>query len=311
MSQVQGSTVSQGSIQRELQEGINEIIGLEYDQYPREYEQILSVQDSSKAYEEDVIRAGTGLAPVKNEGSSIQYDDSREVGLKRYVHINYGKGIIITQEAIDDNLYLNEMDKAGKMIAKSIMQTKENVAAGVFNNGYTTTNAASVTWDGVSLFNSAHLLGKGGTYSNILAAPAALSEASLEDALIAIAGYVDDAGLLIQAMGQSLHIPRQLMFVASRILDSYLQNDTANNAINVLNNGGYLPGGAVVNHYFTDTNNWFIKTNVEDGGKFFMRSEYTGADNDFGTSNYRHKGTCRFSVGVSDPRGYFGSGDVA
>jgi len=190
------------------------------------------------------------------------------------------------------------------------MQTKENVAAGVFNNGYTTTNAASVTWDGVSLFSDSHLLGKGGTYSNVLATPAALSEASLEDALIAIAGYVDDAGLRIQAMGQSLHIPRQLIFIAERILASYLQNDTANNAINAMANMNYLPEGWVVNHYFTDPDNWFIRTNVEDGGKMFMRAEHMGTDNDFGTSNYRHKYTCRFSVGVTDPRQYFGSGKV-
>jgi len=308
MSQVQGSLVSTGSIQRELQDGLNEIVGLEYEDWNEEYSRILTVYDSKKNYEEDVIRAGTGLASIKNEGASIQYDDSREVGLQRYIHINYGKGIIITQEAMEDGLYLNEMEVGGQMIARSIMQTKENVAAGMFNNGYTTTVLQG--WDAVALFSDAHLLGKGGTYSNILATPADLSEASLESALIAIAGYVDDAGLLIQAMGEKLFIPRQQMFQAERILASFLQSDTANNDINAIPNMGMLPQGYEVNHYFTDADNWLIRTDVPNGGKFWKRAEHVDTDNDFGTSNYRHKGTCRFSVGWTDARQYFGSGDI-
>jgi len=306
---IQGSITSTGSIQRELQEGVNEIIGLKYERWSREYGDILDVQSSGKNYEEDVIRAGMGLASVKPEGASIQYDDSREVGLQRYVHINYGKGGIITQEAMEDGLYINEMSNMGDMLAESMMQTKENVAADLFNNGYSTANFT--TWDGKSLFASDHVLGKGGSYSNVLSVAADLSEASLEDALIAISGYVDDAGLLIQAKGETLFIPRQLQFIAQRILGSYLQNDTANNAINAMASTGMLPGGWSVNHYFTDVNNWLVRTNVKNGGKFFERSEHMGTDNDFGTSNYRHKVTCRFSVGVTDPRQYFGSGAVA
>lgn len=215
--------------------------------------------------------------------------------------------IIITEETIDDNLYLDEMREAGEMLAKSMKITKEKVSAGLFNNGYSATNFT--TWDGKALFATDHLLGKGGEYSNVLATASDLNEASLEDVLIAIEGYVDDAGLEIQAMGDTLFIPRQLRFIAERILGSYLQNDTANNAINAIASTGALKGGYSVNHYFTDPDNWLVRTDVPNGGKFFDRSMKMGTDNDFGTSNYRHKNTCRFSVGVTDPRGYFGSGD--
>ncbi len=308
MSQVQGRTTSQGDIQRELQEGINAIVGTEYAQYTKEYEKLLSVHDSDKAYEEDVIRAGTGTMAVKPEGGSIQYDSGKEVGLQRYVHVNYAKGIAITEEAIDDNQYLSEMTKAGKDLAKSGHETKEQVAADLFNNGYNTN--VFTPWDSVSLFNSANVLGKGGTFSNILATAADLSEASLEDACIAIAGFKDDAGLTIQVRPQTLFVPRQLMYIAERILKSTLQNDSAENAINALRSTSSIPGGYEVNHYLTDVNNWFIRTDVQDGGKMFMRSEKSGQDNDFGTSNYLHKLSCRFSVGCTDKRGYFGSGAV-
>jgi len=309
MSLIQGNPTSTGSIQRELQEGINSMIGLEYKDWTPEYSKMLSVTSSKKNYEEDVVRAGMGLASVKPEGASIGYDSSTEVGLQRYVHVNYGLGAVITEEAIDDNLYLNEMDKAAKCLARSMKHTCENVAAGLFNNGYVTTDFT--TWDNVALFSSAHVLGKGGTYSNLLSTAADLNEASLEDAIVAIAGFTDDAGLNIQVMPQTLFVPRQLMFIAERLLKSNLQPDTANNDINAIKNMGSLPGGFEVNHYLTDQNNWFIRTDVEDGGKFIERSEKTGADNDFGTSNYRHKHTKRFSVGCTDPRGYFGSGAVA
>lgn len=309
MSQVQGGVVSQGSIQRELQAGINTIIGQKYDEWPKEYSRILDEYSSKKAYEEDVIRASTGLASVKAEGASLEYDDSREVGLQRYTHVNYAKGIVITEEAMDDNLYMNEGTNAAEALARSMMQTKEHVAADLFNNGYVTTTFTC--WDSLSLFNTAHVLGKGGTYSNVLSVAADLSEASLEDALVAIAGFTDDAGLKIKAMGQTLFVPRQLMYIAERILRSTLQNDTAENAINAIRSTNALPGGYEVNHYFSDANNWVVRTDVPNGGKIFNRSSKRGSDNDFGTSNYRHKASERFSVGCTDPRGYFGSGAVA
>jgi hypothetical protein len=201
------------------------------------------------------------------------------------------------------------MDHCASSLSNSLHQTKETVSANVFNNGYTTTK----TWDGENLFSTTHKLIKGGsTFSNMLPTPADLSEAALEDALISVSQYTDDAGLLIKVIVESLHIPPQLEYIAERILRSSLQNDTANNANNAMRSMGRIPKGAFVNHYFTDTENWFLQTDVRQGGKFFNRKDDTyQQDNDFGTSNYMHKGTTRFSVGVSDFRAYFGSGDIA
>lgn len=303
-----GNIVSQGAIQRELQEGIHALVGLEYKQHEKQYDKFLSVKGSEKAYEEDVIRKSTGLAPIKAEGEGIQYDDSREIGLQRYKHITYGLGITITQEAIEDNLYRSEMEVGARALARSAMHTKEQVSANLFDNGYSTTYT---TWDGEPIFSTTHTLGGGGTYSNQLAVAAALSEASLEDALINISDFEDDAGLKIDVKGQTLFVPNDLMFIAQRILGSYLQNNTANNAINAIPSMGLLPGGWENITRLEDPNNWFIRTDVDNGGCFFQRSSMDDMDNDFGTSNYRHKVIERFSVGVTDPRGYFGSGEVA
>jgi len=303
------SIVSQGSIQRELQEGIHALVGLEYDRWEKQYDKFLTVRDSRKAYEEDVIRKPTGLMNIKPEGQGISYDDSREIGLQRYKHITYGLGIIITQEAIEDNLYESEVSIAGKTIARSKMETKEQVAANLFDSGYDA--AAYTTWDGKSVFALDHDLGNGGTYANQLAVASQLNESSLEDALIAISKFRDDAGRRINVKGLQLFVPNDLMFIAQRILGSYLQNDTANNAINAIPSMGMLPNGWENITRLTDDNNWFIRTDVDNGGSFFERSDMDASDNDFGTSNYRHKGVCRFSVGVTDPRGYFGSGEVA
>lgn len=298
----------QGSIQRELQLGIHGLVG-EYDDHPTQYSEFLTVKDSKKAYEEDVIRANLGLAVIKPEGQGITYDASREVGLQRYKHITYGLGTTITQEAIEDNLYISEMALAGKSIGRSLMNTKEQVAANLFDNGY---DAASYsTWDGDAIFSTTHTLGKGGTFANMLLVAADLNESSLEDVLIAISQLKDDAGLFVDIKGKTLFVPNQLQFIAQRILGSYLQNDTADNAINAIPSMGMLPGGFKNITRLTDVNNWFVRTDVDNGGNFFKRSEMDEMDNDFGTSNYRHKGICRFSVGVSDFRDYFGSGEVA
>lgn len=304
---VSGGITGLGNIPRLLQEGINAIAQTEYADYDPEYTKILEVQDSKKAYEEDVALGGFGMAQVKPEGQGLTYDNIQQGWITRYQNVTYALGTIITMEAIMDDLYQDKMVKAGRMLKRSLVHTEEQVAANVFNNGYGTT----LTGDGLSLFNSAHKLIKGGTFSNVLSTPADLSEAAIEDAIIAIEGFTDDAGLIINAKPRSLHIPRQLRFIAERILGSNLQNDTGNNAINALKSLSSLPEGYAVNHRFTDVNNWFIRTDVMDGGKFFRRMEHTfDTDNDFGTSNYRHKGVTRFSVGVTDPRQYFGSGAV-
>lgn len=308
MTTITGGITGQGSIARQLQEGINSVFQTTYDDYVPEYTKILAVQDSTKAYEEDVPFADFGLAKIKPEGQSIEYDAMQEGALKRYKHVVYALGAIITEEAVDDGLYLNLMERAGRRLKRSLMHTEEEVSADVFNEAYT---SSSTSWDGLSVFNPAHKLIKGGNFSNNLTTAADLSEAALEDAIIAIEDFRDDAGLLIDARVKSLHLPRQLQFIATRILGSQLQNDTANNAINALMSNSSVPDGWHVNHRFTSSKNWFLQTDVDDGGKFFRRYDYrSGQDNDFGTSNYLHKCSTRFSVGVSDPRRYFGSGNI-
>lgn len=305
---VTGGITGQGSIARQLQEGINAVTNTDYKDYEPEWTKLLDKFDSNKAYEEDVPFATTGLAKQKPEGQGIEYDSMQEGTLKRYTHNVYALGLIITEEAIDDNLYQDLMMKGGSALKRSLVHTEEQVAANVFNNGYTT----SLSVDGQPVFSANHRSIKGNDFSNVLGTPADLSEASLEDALIAVEDFRDEAGLLIDAVVQTLHIPRQLRFIAERITASLLQNDTDNNAINAVKSTNSLPGGYHVNHRFTDPNNWFLRTSVEDGGKFFQRKGHTfGQDNDFGTSNYRHKGMTRFSTGVTDSRQYFGSGEVA
>jgi hypothetical protein len=307
MSIIQGGIVSQGSIQRELQAGINAIVDT-YRNYPTEYSQIFSVQKSEKAYEEDVIRTGTALLQLKPEGSAINYDSYNETGLQRYVHVNYGLGVAITEEAMDDNLYINEATKAGQLLGDSELKTKETIAAQLFDNGYGTTTFTC--WDGVALFSASHLVGKGGNYSNMLSTPSALNQASIESAVVAISGFKNSAGLLAMVKAKKLVVPRSDLFIAERILGSYLQSDNANNAINAIQSLGLFSEGWMVNHYLQNQTNWFITTDVMDGLKFFQRSQKSGSDNDFNTSDYRHKVTTRFSLGITDPRGIFGSGNA-
>lgn len=307
MSIIQGGVVAQGNIQRELQAGINAIVD-SWRQRPNEYGQIFKVQKSEKAYEEDVIRTGTSLLQVKPEGQAINYDSYSETGLQRYVHVNYGLGVAITEEAIDDNLYINEMSKAGELLGKSEQITKETIAAQLFDNGYGTTTFTC--WDGVALFSASHLIGKGGTYSNMLSVASALNQAALESAAVAISGFKDSSGLLAMVRPKKLVVPRSDLFIAERILGSFLQSDNANNARNALDSLGTFSEGWMVNHYLNNQTNWFVTTDVMDGLKFFQRAQKSGSDNDFNTSDYRHKVTTRFSLGITDPRGVFGSGNA-
>jgi hypothetical protein len=304
-----GGIISTGNMARQLEAGINAVTNTSYKDYVPEYTKILQVVKSTKNYETDTPQAALGLAPVKAQGDGIEYDATQEGNSKRYYNVVYSLGAIITMEAIEDNLYMNQMDFIGNALKRSLVHTEEQVAANVFNNGYDTNFTG---WDAKPLFASDHQQIKGGTMSNVLPIPADLSEASLEDALIAVENFRDDAGLLIDARVDTLHIPRELRFIACRILASPLQNDTGNNAINAIQNEGLIKGGYHVNHRFTDPKNWFLRTDVSDGGKFFRRSEHRfETDNDFGTSDYRHKGMTRFSVGWTDFRQYFGSGQVA
>lgn len=301
-----GGKTTSGDLGRILEAGVNTVINQQNKKYDAEYKDILTIESSSKAYETDVPFGDFGIAKVKAKGSSIEYDDMVTGASKIYQHVTYALGAIIEYEAMEDDQYQDLSVKAGQGLARAMNQTKEIVAANVFNNGYGTTT----TWDGVSLFNSSHALLKGGTQSNVLSVAAPLSESSLEDACINISKFKDDGSRTIKVLPVSLHIPSDLQFEAERILGSTLQSATANNDINALRSMGKFPKGAMVNHFLTSTTDWFIRTDVMNGGKMFLRNPnpVTGMDNDFGTSDYRHKIMQRWSVGVSDWRGYYGSG---
>lgn len=307
MAGAQGGSTTSGDLGRLIERGVNSVINQQLAAYVSEYRDLVEVLTSEKAYETDVPFGDFGVAKVKAKGASLEYDDMIAGNSKKYQHVTYALGAKIEWEAMQDNLYMDLGDKAGMGLAKALEQTKEITVANLFNNGY----ASTVTWDGLSLFNTAHKLLKGGTMSNMLSTAAPLSEASLEDALINISKFVDDGDRIVKVMAKSLHIAPENMFNAERILKSTLQNDTANNATNAIRSMGLLPGGIKTNHFFTNGDNWFIKTDVMNGGKMFLRNPnpVTGMDDDFGTSDYRHKIIQRWSQGVSDFRGYYGSGD--
>jgi len=297
------SIVTQGSEARLLQEGINAIATISYNQLPMEKDAIFDQYDSEKAYELDVSLSGTALAQVKPEGTAITYDGEKQDFATTYINTVYALGTIITMEAQMNNLYRDLIMSSGKLLKRSLMHTDEQIAADVINNGY---DSAFAIGDGQALFSTAHVLGKGGTFSNIFSAFTALSQTAVEDATIEIEDYRDGAGLLIDARAMSLHLPRQLRYTADRILASRFEPGTGNNAINPVAN--IFPDGYHVNHRFTDDRDWFIKTDVDDGFKEFNRMDYVfDTDNDFGTSNYRHKGMFYKSYGVTDPRCCFGS----
>lgn len=297
--------VSQGSEARLLQEGINAIATIEYKDYEMEYSKIFETFNSEKAYEIDVSLSGTGLAALKPEGDSTAYDAEKQDFATTYTHAVFSLGTIITMEAEMNNLYRDLVTKSGKILKRSLIHTDEQLASNVINNAYDSNFALG---DGQPLFSTGHVLGKGGTISNRFSVFTPLSQAAVEDATIAIEDYRDGAGLLIDARAMSLHIPRQLRYTSDRILASRFEPNTANTAtVNPV--ASIFPGGYHVNHRFTSATEWFIKTDVDDGFKIFDRMGYTfEQDNDFGTSNYRHKGMFYKSYGVTDPRAAFGSG---
>ena len=307
MSGAQGGRTTSGDLGRLIERGVNSVINQQNKMYDSEYQYILDVQNSEKAYETDVPFGDFGVAKVKAKGASLEYDDMLAGNSKIYQHVTYALGAQIEWEAMQDDLYQDLGDKAGMGLSKALNQTKEITAANVFNNGY----ASTTTWDNETLFSQNHKLLKGGTISNALPVAAPLSEASLEDACINISRLVDDGDRIIKVLPMSLHIAPENEFVAQRILGSFLQNDTANNATNALRDMGKFPKGTRVNHFFTNGDNWFIRTDVAEGGKLFLRNPnpITGMDDDFGTSDYRHKIMQRWSQGVSDFRAYYGSGD--
>jgi len=297
--------ISRSQLLKELLPGLNALFGLEYKKYGEEHKEIFEQESSERSFEEETKLSGFGSAPVKAEGSSLAYDNAQEAWTARYVHETIAMGFSLTEEAIEDNLYDSLSSRYTKALARAMAYTKQVKAASVLNNAF----AAGTTYgDGKTLCATDHPLVSGGTNSNRPSVAADLNETSLEAAIIQIAGWTDERGLLIAAKPKKLVIPPSLQFVAERLLKTDLRVATADNDINAMKNMGSIPGGYTVNHYLTDTNAWFLLTDVPNGLKHFVRTAMqTGMDADFDTGNSRYKARERYSFGVSDPLGIFGS----
>ena len=297
--------ISRAQLLKELLPGLNALFGMEYKRYGEEHKEIYETETSERSFEEETKLSGFSAAPVKNEGSAIAYDNAQEAWTARYNHETIAMGFSLTEEAIEDNLYDSLSSRYTKALARAMAYTKQVKAASVLNNGF----SSAVTYgDGVSLFSTAHPLVSGGTNSNRPAVAADLNETSLEAAVIKIAGWTDERGLLIAAKPRKLVVPPSLMFVATRLLETELRVATADNDVNALKSMGSIPEGYTVNHFLTDTNAWFLTTDVPNGLKHFVRTPLqTSMDADFDTGNARYKSRERYSFGVSDPLGIYGS----
>jgi hypothetical protein len=297
--------ISRAQLLKELLPGLNALFGLEYAKYGEEHKEIFETESSERSFEEETKLSGFTAAPVKNEGAALAYDNAQEAWTARYNHETIAQGFSLTEEAIEDNLYDSLSGRYTKALARSMAYTKQVKAANVLNNGFT---AGFNGGDGVPLFSTDHPLVSGGTNSNRPSTNADLNETSLENAVIQIAGWTDERGLLIAAKPVKLVVPPALMFVATRLLETELRVGTADNDINAIKNNGSIPGGYTVNHYLTDTNGWYLTTDVPNGMKHFVRVPLQNSmDGDFDTGNVRYKARERYSFGFSDPLGMFGS----
>lgn len=297
------SPINRAATPKQLEPGLNAIFGLSYGSIDNEHTPLFSVENSSRAFEEEVLMGAFGLAPTKGEGDAISYDSAQELWTSRYQHETIALAYAITEEAIEDNLYDAVAKVRAKALGRAMAVTKQTKAANVFNNGF---SATFLGGDSVSLFSTVHPLSGGGTLSNRVAVD--LSETALENAVINISLLTDDRGILIGAQPVSLHIPPQLQFVAERILKTDRQVFSADNTINALKSMGKLSKGWTINHRFTDTNAWFIKTDVPNGTKMFQRIGLsTKMEGDFDTGNMRYKARERYSFGWSDWRQWYGS----
>jgi len=296
--------ISRAQLLKELLPGLNALYGLEYDKYENEHTEIYETETSDRSFEEEVKLSGFGAAPVKAEGASISYDNAQEHYTARYNHETVAMGFSVTEEAMEDNLYDSLSARYTKALARAMAYTKQTKAAALLNTGFTSFNSG----DGVTLFATNHPTVGGGTNANKLAVNADLNETSLEQAVIDIAAFTDERGLLIAARPRKLIVPPALMFVATRLLQTELRTGTADNDTNALRSNGSIPEGYRVNHYLTDTDAFFITTDIPNGMKHFERTTMaTSMDGDFDTGNVRYKARERYSFGVSDPLGIFGS----
>lgn len=298
------SVITTGNHPKHLLPGVIAFWGTVYDQHGEEWKQLFDSRTSNKNFEEIVQNNGFGLAPTKSEGGSIQYDQTNQGYTSRFTNVTYGLGYIVTREEIEDNLYETAAMDRARALKISMVETKENVHANIYNRAF---NTSYVGGDGACLVSAAHP-SSAGNQSNVLATAADLSEASLEDMVIQIMGAVNDRGLKIKLMPETLHVPRQLVFEAERILKSVQQSGSANNDVNALRSLGSIRGGVAVNHYFTDADAWFIRTNAANGMISFQRRglEFTN-DNDFDTENAKFKATERYVPGWGDWRGVYGT----
>jgi len=299
------AAISRAQLLKELLPGLNALFGLEYDRYGEEWKELFDIESSERSFEEEQKLSGFGAAPVKNEGSAIAYDTAQEAWSTRYTHETIALGFSLTEEAIEDNLYDSLSSRYTKALARAMAYTKEVKGAAVLNNGFNSNYAGG---DGVSLFNSAHPLVNGSSISNVPSTPTDLNETSLENAVIQISLWTDERGLLIAAKPKKLIIPPALQFVATRLLETQLRVGTTDNDVNALVNNGAIPGGWAVNHFLTDSNAWFLQTDIPNGLKHFVRAPLsTSMDGDFDTGNARYKARERYAFGFSDPLAMFGS----
>jgi hypothetical protein len=297
--------ISRAQLLKELLPGLNALFGLEYAKYGEEHKEIYETESSERSFEEETKLSGFSAAPVKNEGSAIAYDNGQEAWTARYNHETIAMGFSLTEEAIEDNLYDSLSARYTKALARSMAYTKQVKAAAVLNNGFT---AGYTGGDGKTLFANDHPLVSGGVNSNIPSTAADLNETSLEAAVIQISLWTDERSLLIAARPRKLIVPPSLQFVATRLLETELRVGTADNDINALKNNGSIPEGYTINHFLTDTNAWFLTTDVPNGMKHFERTPLQNSmDGDFDTGNVRYKSRERYSFGWSDPLGMFGS----
>jgi Mu-like prophage major head subunit gpT len=298
-------TISRAQLLKELLPGLNALFGLEYAKYGEQHKEIYETETSDRSFEEETKLSGFSAAPVKNEGQAIAYDNAQEAWTARYNHETIAMGFSITEEAMEDNLYDSLSGRYTKALARAMAYTKQVKGAAILNNAF---NSSFTYGDGVVLCSTAHPLVSGGVNSNRPATAVDLNETSLENAVIGIAAWTDERGLLIAAKPKKLVIPPALQFVATRLLKTEQRVGTTDNDINALKNNGSIPGGYTVNNYLTDTNAWFLLTDIPNGLKTFTRAALkTSMDADFDTGNQRYKARERYSFGVSDPLGIYGS----
>ena len=297
--------ISRAQLLKELLPGLNALFGMEYARYGEEHKEIYETETSERSFEEETKLSGFSAAPVKNEGSAIRYDNGQEAWTARYNHETIALGFSLTEEAIEDNLYDSLSARYTKALARAMSYTKQVKAAAVLNNGFSSNYPGG---DGVALFSTQHPLVSGGTNSNTPSTQVDLSETALENAVIQIAAWTDERGLLIAARPRKLIVPPALQFVATRLLETQLRPGTNDNDVNAIVNNGSIPEGYTINHFLTDTNGWYLTTDVPNGMKHFVRIPLQNSmDGDFDTGNVRYKARERYSFGWSDPLGMFAS----